>query len=131
MKIIITCMFYEKNKTIQNNQKDEKSFSWRESNLGPSTCKVNALSIGPQQLMLNKVVKLIIFNTFAHEILAVDTVWSWPSFTYEELKDIFKENKHGFDCKRHTLTHSVAFKEHNMANKAILIVLQNRRAVSC
>ena len=74
MKIIITCMFYEKNKTIQNNQKDEKSFSWRESNLGPSTCKVNALSIGPQQLMLNKVVKLIIFNTFAHEILAVDTV---------------------------------------------------------
>ena len=67
-------MFYEKNKTIQNNQKDEKSFSWRESNLGPSTCKVNALSIRPQQLMLNKVVKLIIFNTFAHEILAVDTV---------------------------------------------------------
>ena len=51
-----------KNKTIQNDQKGEKSFFWRESNPGPSTCKINALSIAPQQLMWNKVVKLIILT---------------------------------------------------------------------
>ena len=68
--------------------------------------------------MWSKVVKLIIFNFFAHEILSVDTVWTWQSFTYEELKDIFKENKHGFDCKRHTLTYFVAFEEHNYGQQS-------------
>ena len=33
----------------------------------------------------------------AHKILPEDAVWSWQSFIYEELKDTFEENKHGFD----------------------------------
>ena len=52
--------------------------------------------------MLNRIVELIMIITFAHEILPVDGVWSWYSFIYEELRDIFKENKHGFDGKSHT-----------------------------
>lgn len=55
--------------------------------------------------MLNRIVELIMIITFAHEILPVDGVWSCYSFIYEELRDIFKENKHGFDGKSHTLTH--------------------------
>ena len=62
-----------------------------------SECKVNVLSIAPRQLILVTLVKLIILNTFAHEILPVDAVWSRESFIYEELKDIFEKNKHGFD----------------------------------
>ena len=52
--------------------------------------------------MLNRIVDLIIFITFAHEILLVDSGYSWLSLIYEELKDILEENKHGFDCKSRT-----------------------------
>ena len=41
--------------------------------------------------------EIIIFNAFAHEILPVDAVWSRSDVIHEELKDIFEENKHGFD----------------------------------
>ena len=54
--------------------KKEKSFQQQESKHGPPTCKVNALSIAPQQLILKTPVKLISFNTFAHEILLHDAV---------------------------------------------------------
>ena len=37
---------------------------------------------------------------------------------YEEMKDIFEENKHGFDSSRRTLTHFVAFEE-NKADKCL------------
>ena len=43
-------------------------------------------------------------------------------FLYEELKDIFKENKQGFDGKSRTLTH---FVEKHMADEVILNVSQN------
>ena len=39
-----------------------------------SECKVNVLSIAPRQLILITLLKLIIFNTFLHEILPVDAV---------------------------------------------------------
>ena len=42
-----------------------------------------------------------------------------------ELKDIFEENEQDFDVKSRTLSHFVATEEH-MAEKAILIVTQNR-----
>ena len=57
----------------------KKSLQRWESNPGPLTCKVNVLSIAPRQLIFITTitfVKLIIFNTFAHEILPVDAVWS-------------------------------------------------------
>ena len=54
----------------------KKSLQRWESNPRPLTCKVNVLSIAPRQLMFITLVKLIIFNTFAHEILPVDAVWS-------------------------------------------------------
>ena len=110
--------------------KQEKRLLRREANLGPSMSKVNALSIAPRQLMLIGSVKVIMFNIFAHEILPVDAVWSWQSFIYEELKDIFEENKQGFDGKSLTLTHFVGVEEH-MSDKAISSVSQNRREVSC
>ena len=40
------------------------------------------------------------------------------SDVYDELKDIFEENKHGFDSYSRTLTHLVAFEEH-MADKCL------------
>ena len=46
----------------------------KKSNPGPLTWKVHALSIAPRQLILKYSVKLITFNTFAHEILSVDAV---------------------------------------------------------
>ena len=61
-----------KNKRTQK-KKEKKSFYRRESNAGLPTWKVYALSI-TQRLILNTLVKLIIFNTFAHEILPVDDV---------------------------------------------------------
>ena len=68
-------MFYEKTKTKQKDQKiKSESFQRRESNPGPSTCEVNALSIEPRQLTLSIFVKLIIVNTFPHEILPVEAV---------------------------------------------------------
>ena len=54
----------------------------------------------------------------------------WKSFIYEELKDIFENNKQGFDGKSRTLTHFVAIEQH-VAAKAILNVSQNRRELSC
>ena len=94
MKICFTKK--KKNKTTTK-KKRHKSFQRRESNSGPPTCRVDALSIAPRQLISPNRVKLIIFKTFAHEILPVDAVWSPQSVIYEELKDIFEENKHGFD----------------------------------
>ena len=52
-------------------------------------------------------------KAFPHEILPVDAVWSWWSCIYQEIfKDIFEENKQGFDGKSWTLTHFIAFEEH-------------------
>ena len=70
-------MFYEeKNLQQQKDQKKEKKkhFQQRELNPRPPAWKVNMLSIVPRQLVLKIPVKLIIFNTFAHEILLVDAV---------------------------------------------------------
>ena len=73
-------MFYEKKKqnTNNNNKRTKKKkkthFQLRELNPRPPTWKVNVLSIVPRQLVLKIAVKLIVFNTFAHEILPVDAV---------------------------------------------------------
>ena len=69
-------MFYEKkNLQQQKDQKKEKKHcQQRELNPRPPAWKVNMLSIVPRQLVLKIPVKLIIFNTFAHEILLVDAV---------------------------------------------------------
>ena len=69
-------MFYEK-KTYNNKRtkkKKKKHFQQRELNPRPPAWKVNMLSIVPRHLVLKISVKLIIFNTFAHEILLVDAV---------------------------------------------------------
>ena len=80
-------MFYEK--TTKKKQRRPrprlKKKKFRESNSGPPTWKVNALFIAPQH------------NTVALEIRPHDAVWSRQSLIYEELKDIFEENEHGFD----------------------------------
>ena len=73
---------------------------------------------GSTRYLLKSLDKLIIFNTFARELLPVDAVWSPSSFIYEELTDIFEESKHGFDSKSRTLTHFVAFEEH-MVDKCL------------
>ena len=58
-------------------KKRNYNFLRRETNPGPPPCAVNTLSIAPRQLILKILVKLIIFNnTFAHEILPVDAVYS-------------------------------------------------------
>ena len=70
-------MFYKKkNLQQQKDQKKEKKkhFQQHELNPRPPAWKVNMLSIVPRQLVLKIPVKLIIFNTFAHEILLVDAV---------------------------------------------------------
>ena len=67
-------MFYEKTKKNQKGQKKKKRFQQQEPKHRPPTCKVNALSIAPQQLILKTPIKLISFNTFAHEILLLDAV---------------------------------------------------------
>ena len=66
-------MFYEKrkrkrkqNKRTRNKRKE--NFQRRESKPGPLVCKVNALSITLRQLTLSFFVKVIILNTFTHEI---------------------------------------------------------------
>ena len=64
-----------KKKTKQKDQKTvKKSFQWWESNTGPSTCKVDPLSIAPRQPMLNIQVELIIYITIDHDISPVDGV---------------------------------------------------------
>ena len=69
-------MFYVK--TTKKRQKDQnkgkRSFQRRESNPEPPTYKVTPLSIAPRQMISKMSVKLIIFNTFGHEILPVDAV---------------------------------------------------------
>ena len=45
-------MFWEKKKDQKKQEKE--SFLWRESNLRPTSCKVNELPIAPWQLMLNR-----------------------------------------------------------------------------
>ena len=55
-------------------KKREKKLQQQESNPGSPTWKVNALSILLRQPILKIAVKLIIFNTFAHEILPVDVL---------------------------------------------------------
>ena len=69
-------MFYEK--TTKKGQKDQnkgiRSFQRREPNPEPPTCKVTPLSIAPRQMTFKMSAKLIIFNTFGHEILPVDAV---------------------------------------------------------
>ena len=72
MKICFT-----RKKTYNNKRtkkKKKKHFQKRELNPRPPAWKVNMLSIVPRQLVLKIPVKLIIFNTFAHEILLVDAV---------------------------------------------------------
>ena len=55
----------KQNKTTEKRKK--------KSNHGPSTGEVNALPIAPQQLMLNRVAKFILYlKFFAHEILPKD-----------------------------------------------------------
>ena len=63
--------------------------------------------------------KFIVFKSFANEILPVHPIWSQQSFIYQELKVVFEKNKHVFDSKSRTLTHSVAFEEH-MADKCLV-----------
>ena len=79
----------KENKTTKKTVK--KNFLQWESNPEPSECKVNALPIVPCQLMLNRIIELIIFITFAYEILPLEGVWTWWSLIYEELKDVFQE----------------------------------------
>ena len=73
-------MSQEKKKQQQQQKRTKKrnyNFLRRETNPGPPPCAVNTLSIAPRQLILKILVKLIIFNnTFAHEILPVDAVYS-------------------------------------------------------
>ena len=75
----------QKNKRTKKKKKEE-SPTWR----------VNVLSVAPRLLIVKALVKLIL-NSFAHENLPVDAVWRRKSYIDEELKDIFQENKHGFD----------------------------------
>ena len=46
----------------------------RESNPGPPRCRVDALSSEQRELTIVTYVKLIRFESFAHEILPVDAV---------------------------------------------------------
>ena len=63
-----------KKKTKGQKKKGKRIFQRRESNPEPSTCKVTPLYIAPRQLTCEVSVNLIIFNTFGHEILPVDTL---------------------------------------------------------
>ena len=53
-----------KKKRNETTKKKEKSFSRREFNPRPLTCKGNALSIAPRQVTLSKNFKFVIFNIF-------------------------------------------------------------------
>ena len=55
---------------------EEKGLQRRESNPEPPSCREDASSIAPRRQTLITYDKLIIFKTFAHEILPVDAVWS-------------------------------------------------------
>ena len=56
--------YVQKKQNKMGPKKREKSLLLPESKPGPTTCEVNTLSIAPQQLMLNKTAKLIIFKIF-------------------------------------------------------------------
>ena len=56
--------------------KKKRSLQRRESNPGPLMCKVKVLSIVPWQVIVISLIKFIIFNTFAREVLPVNAVWS-------------------------------------------------------
>ena len=79
-------MFYEKTKK----QKDQKKKGREPDVEGQRVicCATTTNSEGAVKLIL---------NSFAHENLPVDAVWRRKSYIDEELKDIFQENKHGFD----------------------------------
>ena len=68
-------MFYDKAKQKKTKQKDQKQRhkKFPTARVEPRT---SALSVAPRQLILLTSLKLIIFNTLAHEILPVDAVWS-------------------------------------------------------
>jgi len=70
MKICFTRKRQKKDKMTKKKKGKEE----RESNPEPPTSKVTPLSIAPRQLILKNSVKLIIFNTFGHEILPIDAV---------------------------------------------------------
>ena len=78
--------FTKKQKNKRTKKKKEES----------PTSRVNVLSVAPRLLIVKAPVKLIL-NSFAHENLPVDAVWRRKSYIDEELKDMFQENKHGFD----------------------------------
>ena len=66
--------FFMKKTKKKGPKKGKKNLQQQESNPGSPTWKVNALSILLRQPILKIPVKLIIFNTFAHEILPVDAL---------------------------------------------------------
>ena len=70
-------IFTKKQKQKDQNKKG-KSFRGQESNPSPPTWKANALSVAPRlhDQIIKASVNLIIFNTFADEILPVDADWS-------------------------------------------------------
>ena len=60
-------------------KKKEKKILQRDSNPGTSFYTVGLRvfsAIAPRELMLKSAAKLINFDTYAHEILPVDAVWS-------------------------------------------------------
>ena len=98
------------NKTKQHDQ-EKKTFQRRKSNPRPLTCKGNAMSIEPRQVVLIIVVKLIIVQSFCPWNSAGWRDLKLVELIFEELKDIFEENKQGFDGKGRLLTNFVAFEE--------------------
>ena len=54
----------KKQNEMRPKKKREKGLLLPGSKPGPPMCEVNTLSIAPQQLMLNKTTKLIIFKIF-------------------------------------------------------------------
>ena len=63
-------------------------------------------------------------ETKRSEIVSVDAVRSWRSCVYQEFKDIFEENKQGFEGKSPTLTHFIAFEEYMAVAKSLYGVVQ-------
>ena len=62
----------QKHKTKQKDQKQRQK-KFPTARVEP---RMSAFSVAPRQLVLLTSLKLIIFNTLAHEILPVDAVWS-------------------------------------------------------
>ena len=67
----------KKKEKQKDQEKKKKKFPTAEAKPRPlPTLWVNALSIALRELILRSCVKLIIFDTFAHETLPVDAGWS-------------------------------------------------------